>query len=373
METKNHNGNHLDHQVTGDATNEMSYKMENRGVDSETAGMMSETEHGGKWTGLCSGLIMVFVLSVLFLTAGAWVQSRDVNSGILITEFGLIMGGSLIYALLMRERITDFFRLKKAKFSVYVKVFFMSFFMMPIAAFLNGIMIFLIQKFGRFSAPEIPIPEEVSGLLGSLFIIAVSAGVCEEFMFRGALMSSFERRLGRRKAAFLAALFFGLFHFNLGNLLSPIALGLVFAYVTQVTGSIFPAMFGHFMNNANAVMLSFFIQRFTEPESILNEGDPMVQMAEITPSQIMVVFCIIIAILVVCVLAVKALLRSIRRSYPKRVADLYETEVEDKYDYPTPEYSLWKKQPGRIGVTAMGGILLYVAVYGYLSYLTFFS
>lgn len=327
-----------------------------------------------KLTGVGSAILFVVLSSALFLVVGSWVQSRDFNSGILITEFGLIMGGALIYSLIMRENPIDFFRLRRAKFSVYVKVFFMSFFMVPIAAFLNGMMIFLIEYFGHFFGPDIPMPEDVSGLPWTLFIVAVSAGICEEFMFRGALMSSFERKLGRRKSAFLAALFFGLFHFNLGNLLSPIALGMVFAYVTQVTGSIFPAMFGHFMNNANAVLFSFAISRLAPPDSMLSDtADPVEQMAEISGSQVMVIFTILVVVLIVCILAVKALLRSIRRSYPKRIADLYDVKVEEKYDYPTPEYSLWKKQPGRVGVLALAGILIYLGVYGYLSYITFFS
>lgn len=328
-----------------------------------------------KYTGPVSALLFVILMSALFLTVGAWAQRRDVNSGILITEFGLIMGGSLVYALLMRENVVDFFRLKRAKMSVYIKVFFMSFFMVPIAAFLNSMIVFLIEYFGRFRAPEIPMAEDASGLLGTLFIVAVSAGICEEFMFRGALMSSFERVLGRRKSAFLAALFFGLFHFNLGNLLSPIALGLVFAYVTQVTGSIFPAMFGHFMNNANAVMLSFFLSRLIPSEAPVaaEEMDPLAAMTEINGSQILVILGVLLVVLLVCILAVRALLRSIRRSYPKRIADLYEVEVEEKYDYPTPEYSLWKKQPGKVGIWVLLGILIYLGVYAYLSYITFFS
>lgn len=327
-----------------------------------------------RYAGPVSAIVFVILMSALFLTVGAWVQSRDVNSGILITEFGLIMGGSLVYALLMKENLVDFFRLRRAKLSVYIKVFFMSFFLVPLAGFLNGIVVFLIEYFGRFRAPEIPIAEDAGALLGTLFIVAVSAGVCEEFMFRGALMSSFERGTGRRKAAFLAALFFGLFHFNLGNLLSPIALGLVFAYVTQVTGSIFPAMFGHFMNNANAVLLSFFLTRWASSDApAAGDVDPFMEMTEVTGPQILVISGILVVVLLVCVLAVRALLRSIRRSYPKRIADLYEVEVEEKYDYPTPEYSLWKKQPGRAGVWVLLGTFIYLCVYAYLSYTTFFS
>lgn len=322
--------------------------------------------------GVNSAILFVVLLSAVFLTLGAWVQSRDFTVGILVTEFGIIMGGSMIYALLMREKWTSFFRLKKAKSSVYVKMFLISFFMLPIAAFLNGIAIVFIEYFGNFSAPDIPIGEGAADFALSIFVVAVSAGICEEFLFRGALMSSFERKLGRRASAILAAVLFGLFHFNLGNLFSPIALGIVFAYVTQVTGSIFPAMFGHFMNNANAVLISYLFRNEEVADSLsASASAPLIP--ELTTAQMLVLIVLVLAVVSVCVLAVRALLRSIRRSYPQRMSALYEEAVDERLDYLTGDYALWKKQPGRLGVLAIAGLIFYIAAYSFFTYLAFFS
>lgn len=323
------------------------------------------------------------LMSIVFLTFGGWVQRVDVNVGILVTEFGLILGGSLLYALIMKQNPVTFFRWKPAKFSVFVKVFVMSFFMVPIAAALNSITVFFIMMFGTLRVPELPFAEDVSGLAWSLFLIAVSAGVCEEMMFRGALLSSFESRVGRKKAAWLAAILFGLFHFNFANLLSPIALGLVFAYVTQITDSIFPAIFGHFMNNGIAVMASFLVSQSEAsardisgtsdlPVSELSAAENLFGAGAMTAGQIAVIFAIALAVLVVCAFAVRTCLRSIKASYPQKMSVLYGEEVDSRYDYPVRDYPLWKKQPGSIGTLAAAGLILYAAVYAVLIFITFF-
>ncbi|MEM7357355.1 MAG: CPBP family intramembrane glutamic endopeptidase, partial [Acidobacteriota bacterium] len=51
-------------------------------------------------------------------------------------------------------------------------------------------------------------------------------------------------------------LVFGLFHISLIRLLPTAALGVLLAAVTLLTGSIFPAMLWHALNNAMAILAS---------------------------------------------------------------------------------------------------------------------
>jgi len=57
---------------------------------------------------------------------------------------------------------------------------------------------------------------------------------------------------------------FGLFHFNLANLVGPIFLGLLFAWLVQVTNSIYAGMIGHAVNNGFAVTISYLMTRGQE-------------------------------------------------------------------------------------------------------------
>ncbi len=318
------------------------------------------------------GMLFCVAAASVFVTLGGWLQMRDVVSGLLVTEFGIILGCAVLYAAITRQDFKSFFRLRSAKFSVYVKVFFMGIFALPISMALNAVAVYIITQFGTYATPELPIASEASGLFMSIFTIAVSAGICEEFMFRGALLSSFEKNMGYRKAAIISAVLFGLFHFNLGNLLSPIFLGLVFAHVTQTTGSIFPAVFGHFMNNTWAVLLGFWATKKLGNEELAVAAGASAS-GTITPAQFTVIAVILLAVIVVCALAIRVLLRSIKRSYPKRRSELIGAPVEERLDYVSEHYSLWESRRGAFGIVPALLMLLLVAAYSFLQYIQFFG
>lgn len=316
-------------------------------------------------------MLFCIIAAAIFLFLGAWLQRNEIITGLLATEFGIVLGSSLVYAAVTKQKFRDFFRLRSAKFSVYIKVFFMGIFTLPLSMILNLITIYFITRFGAYSAPELPAANDFPSFMLSLFTVAVSAGICEEMMFRGAMLSSFEKNMGFRKAAVFSALLFGMFHFNLGNLLSPIFLGLVFAYVTQVTGSIFPAMFGHFMNNAWAVLLSYLAgQMLTDEESVIVTETALD--TQITGGQIVVMLLIVAAVAVVCGLAVRGILASIRRSYPRRRSEVIGEAVEERLDYAAGDYSLWESSRGRFGVIPAALLLFMGAVFVFLQYMQYF-
>ena len=111
------------------------------------------------------------------------------------------------------------------------------------------------------------------GALGlALFHIAVVPAICEEVLFRGYLLRSFERSTSTWIAVLLSGALFGLYHLQLTNMLPLALLGVALGAITVATGSIVPAIVAHFINNAGAVLLVRFA-----PDS------PMVQMGTETP------------------------------------------------------------------------------------------
>jgi membrane protease YdiL (CAAX protease family) len=91
----------------------------------------------------------------------------------------------------------------------------------------------------------------------ALLLIAVLPGICEELLCRGFLLRSFQPRLGNTGSIVIVAIIFGLLHMNPYRLLPTVTLGVLLAIISIWSGSIFPAMLGHFLNNA----LSFFVQQ----------------------------------------------------------------------------------------------------------------
>jgi sodium transport system permease protein len=106
----------------------------------------------------------------------------------------------------------------------------------------------VIESFGQFLLPEdLPLWQVV-------FFLAVLPGVCEELAFRGVLLYGLRRHLRPVPLALLVGVVFGLFHVALFRLIPTAYMGALLAGVTLLTGSIFPAMVWHTINNASALV-----------------------------------------------------------------------------------------------------------------------
>lgn len=89
----------------------------------------------------------------------------------------------------------------------------------------------------------------------ALIAIAVIPSICEEILFRGYILRAFEKSWGIILAILVSGLFFGLFHLQAANIMPLATLGVVLAVMTWLSGSIWPAIFAHFVNNAMAVII----------------------------------------------------------------------------------------------------------------------
>lgn len=92
-------------------------------------------------------------------------------------------------------------------------------------------------------------------LLFGLFNVAVVPAFCEEVLFRGYLMRALERSWGILVAVVVSGFLFGMFHLQLPNLLPLATIGIALALMTWLSGSIWPAVLAHFINNGAAVLL----------------------------------------------------------------------------------------------------------------------
>ncbi|NLS96067.1 MAG: CPBP family intramembrane metalloprotease [Planctomycetaceae bacterium] len=90
----------------------------------------------------------------------------------------------------------------------------------------------------------------------ALLVIALAPAVCEELAFRGFVLSGF-RHLGRKwRAILLSAVFFGLAHGLLQQSLIAFLVGTVIGYIAVQTGSIWPGIAFHLVNNSIGVLVA---------------------------------------------------------------------------------------------------------------------
>ena len=88
-----------------------------------------------------------------------------------------------------------------------------------------------------------------------LFHIALIPAFCEEILFRGYVLRAFEKSWGIVVAVIVSGIIFGLFHIQLANLLPLATLGVILALMTWLSGSLWPAIVAHFINNGAAVLV----------------------------------------------------------------------------------------------------------------------
>lgn len=108
-------------------------------------------------------------------------------------------------------------------------------------------------------------PEEWAALL---LVGALLPGLCEEVLFRGAIMGVLERR-GKWYAITVAAILFGVYHLNPTTVIPAVFLGLVFGLLVVRTGSLLPAILAHIANNATAIVVAQSGAAVLVPASIL--------------------------------------------------------------------------------------------------------
>ncbi|MCT4604881.1 MAG: CPBP family intramembrane metalloprotease [Marinisporobacter sp.] len=208
--------------------------------------------------GLLGINILYLITAILLLTVGYYVQSRNIKSGLVITEYILVLLPPLIYIKMKGDSFKRVLRLNKLKGKHALMVIGITVLIYPVALFFNLIMMTVLSTLGKIEPPPIPTANNIGEYFVLMIIIAMSAGICEEVFFRGLVMRGYEK-LGQINGIVLSSLLFGVFHFNIQNIAGPIVLGLVFGFLVYRTNSIFAGIIGHMTNNGIAVTFGFLM------------------------------------------------------------------------------------------------------------------
>jgi len=230
------------------------------------------TVSGTRTPGLVESGILYSVVAVLLITIGSFVQQKNFNSGILITEFILILAPSLLLLVIRQHDIKKVLRLNRVNFLNLFIIFSMMAFTMWIVAIINIFNLWIIKSiFGKVVVAELPISQ--TPLLVNILIIGGSAGICEEVMFRGVIQRSFEK-FGAFLSIVITAFLFGLFHLDFQKLVGTFLLGILIGFIVYRTDSLFAGMFAHFTNNSLAVLTNYISGKvFTSDMSAMQSSE----------------------------------------------------------------------------------------------------
>ena len=99
-------------------------------------------------------------------------------------------------------------------------------------------------------------------LLLNLFVIAFMAAISEELFFRGVLQKVLSECIkNKHLGIWIGAIVFSAFHMQFYGFLPRMLMGAYLGYLFLWSGSIWPSIFAHFINNGMAVLLIWFSNR----------------------------------------------------------------------------------------------------------------
>lgn len=174
--------------------------------------------------------------------------------------------------------------------------------------------------------PMLPVADGASQTLLLALALAVTPGLCEEFLFRGVLLGGLDHTLSAKKALLVAGLLFGLAHMNLQQFFATFLLGIVMGYLYVKTRSIWPSILYHTTHNALLVLLYQALMKLgtSVPIAALNAPamtNPEEIIAGLSQSQMMLIGAGALLIPALISLAIYLLLlRGISRRQPLTAA-----------------------------------------------------
>lgn len=92
--------------------------------------------------------------------------------------------------------------------------------------------------------------------LSMFFLLVIVAPLSEELLFRGIILRGLLRRYRPVVAILLSSLLFALMHLNPWQTISAFTLGLIFGWFFLRTGSVWPGVVGHAINNFIALIMN---------------------------------------------------------------------------------------------------------------------
>jgi membrane protease YdiL (CAAX protease family) len=132
------------------------------------------------------------------------------------------------------------------------------------AAYLNSLMVSFIDFGDLFESEPLDTPVKI---LMAFISIAIVPALCEEFLFRGCILSNL-LPYGKTTAILASAVLFSMMHGNIAQFFYTFVAGLVLGAVYVETGSIWPCTFIHLFNNFYSVIQQVIYERAGETEQI---------------------------------------------------------------------------------------------------------
>lgn len=211
-----------------------------------------------------ASILFSVVLIIFMLLSNVFIRLPlgDYYFRAISSEILLVMVPPILFLIYKKYDIRKVLRLNRISFVNIILIVFITCFSIPVVGILNlANMVIIKLLFGSTNITQVEIPDIVT-LIKGFIVIGMSAAICEEVLFRGAIMRGYEK-LGKTKAIIITAFLFGLMHHDFQRFLGTFLLGILMGFLVYRADSIYAGMVAHFTNNSLVVLLSYGLGKLT--------------------------------------------------------------------------------------------------------------
>jgi sodium transport system permease protein len=185
-------------------------------------------------------------------------QRRNLVVGLLATQWLGMLGLVVVLARLRRRRLAAMIALRRPPGGVLAGAAVIGASAWAVVALLSEWLVpvprEVIEQLRKALIPE----DGRRPLVVNLLLVALTPAVCEEALFRGAILRGLATRMAPAAAIVCTGVLFGIFHLDLFRLLPSTLLGILLSWLAWRTGSLIPSMAAHFINNAILITLTTY-------------------------------------------------------------------------------------------------------------------
>ncbi len=234
------------------------------------------------------GISIFYLLGILLAQPIFWVSRAEIQhllSGYkdinllkyfqFISQLGLFVVPPLLFYFILERKIVKPLQLNtSATYKTYFFVFLLTFTILPVINILavwnqsiqfpeslKPIYDWLVaqEEKSQMITQKLLEGTSIPNLLSNLFIIALMPAIGEELFFRGVLQKIFVKWFKNAHVAiFFTGFLFSAFHFQFFGFFPRMLLGIMFGYYFYWSKSLWLSIFGHFVNNASAVVVAYY-------------------------------------------------------------------------------------------------------------------
>ncbi|MBO6143343.1 MAG: CPBP family intramembrane metalloprotease [Lachnospira sp.] len=206
----------------------------------------------------------------LSILAGIVIGVMDINMpiwGSYLISQAIVLLPALVYVAVHKINIIACMPYRKLRISDGLLSLLLGYALVPVMLFVSSLTSLFSTNYVQDSAEELL----AYPFLVQLLIIAVLPAFVEEFVFRGLIYHSY-RKNGILGAAVLSGLVFGLMHLNINQLSYALLMGIVFALLVEVTGSMYSSMLAHFAANSYSVIMMQLVSMTSNGSELLEQS-----------------------------------------------------------------------------------------------------